>query len=116
MGKPSQTSFERRIEILFYIIRTKNTTIPELAHMFSVCEKTIYTDIVFLSRYAPIYTKSGTYGGIFILDTFKSDLFLYLTKDEEKLLEKLSGRVENEREKMLLNRILNRYAMPVIVK
>lgn len=88
----------------------------ELANMFSVCEKTIYTDIVFLSRYAPIYTKSGNYGGVFILDNFKTDLFLYLTKDEETLLEKLFDERKDEREKFLLKGVINRYSMPTVGK
>lgn len=45
-----------------------------------------------------------------ILNNFKSNLFLYLTKYEKTLLEKLP----DEREKFLLKGVINRYSMPVI--
>lgn len=45
-----------------------------------------------------------------ILNNFKSNLFLYLTKSEKTLLEKLP----DEREKFLLKGVINRYSMPVI--
>ena len=49
-----------------------------------------------------------------ILNNFKSDLFLYLAKDEKNLLEKLSDEREGERERFLLKGVINRYSMPVI--
>lgn len=45
-----------------------------------------------------------------ILNNFKSNLFLYFTKYEKTLLEKLP----DEREKFLLKGVINRYSMPVI--
>lgn len=57
--KDKITTFERRVELLFFITYRKKTTVPELVNMFSVCESTVYNDIIFLSRYAPIYTKMG---------------------------------------------------------
>ena len=55
--KDKITAFERRIEILFFLTRQRKSSIVELAKNYSVCRKTAYNDIMFLSRYAPIYTK-----------------------------------------------------------
>jgi DeoR/GlpR family transcriptional regulator of sugar metabolism len=44
--KDKITTFERRIEMLFFITYLKKTPVPELVNMFSVCESTVYNDIV----------------------------------------------------------------------
>ena len=58
---------ERRIKILEYLIFNKKTTRKELSEMFGVCVNTIVNDIDFISSIAPIYTKQGNGGGIYIL-------------------------------------------------
>lgn len=105
------TPFERRIEMLFFIVHCRQTTVPQLAEMFSVCHSTVYTDIIFLSRYAPVYTKNGLHGGVFLLGEYRSDLFLYLSKDEESLLGSLAGQACGS-EKRHLQNIIHKYAMP----
>ena len=40
--KDKITTFERRIEMLFFITHRRKTTVPELVNMFSVCEITVY--------------------------------------------------------------------------
>lgn len=105
------TTFERRLEILFFINHCKQTTVPQLAEMFSVCKSTVYTDIIFLSRYAPLYTKNGVHGGVFLLGEHRNDLFLYLSKDEETLLRSLV-RQACGKEKIYLQNIIYKYAMP----
>lgn len=107
------TTFERRIEMLFFIVHCRQTTVPQLAQMFAVCKNTVYTDITFLSRYAPVYTKNGLHGGVFILGEYRSDLFLYLSKEEERLLRYLAEQAYGI-EKQRLQNIIHKYAMPQI--
>ena len=75
--KDKITAFERRIEILFLLTKQRKSSIAELAKTFSVCRKTAYNDIMFLSRYAPIYTKGGVNGGVFVMDDYRNNMFLY---------------------------------------
>ena len=52
------STFERRIEILFLIMSSEKVTLSELAKRFSVHKNTVYNDIAFLGRYAPIRAKA----------------------------------------------------------
>ena len=61
------STFERRIEILLLIISSEKVTLSELSKRYSVHKNTVYNDITFLCRYAPIRTKSGVNGGIFLM-------------------------------------------------
>lgn len=104
-------TFERRMEMLFLILNIKETTVPILARYFDVSKATAQRDVLALSRYAPIYTKNGMYGGVFLLKGYKSDLRLHLSEDEKKLLERLAKTSEPEDARLLRN-ILHKYAMP----
>lgn len=68
------TSFERRLEILFILMRNKKCSMTELAFQYSVSDRTIRRDILFLSRYAPICTKTGLNGGAFLMDGYRKEL------------------------------------------
>ena len=109
--KDKITTFVRRVELLFFITYRKKTTVPELVNMFSVCESTVYNDIIFLSRYAPIYTKNGLHDGVFLLGDYRNDLFLYLSKDEENLLAKLAESIDGA-DKSRLQSIIHKFDMP----
>lgn len=111
--KDRLTVFERRIEMLFVLIRRRKSSVIELAETFSVCRKTAYNDLIFLSRYAPIYTKSGAGGGVFLLDGYRNDLFVYLTADEEKVL---NGLIESldAAQRTIVENIINKFAMPKV--
>ena len=61
------STFERRIEILFLLINSEKVTLSELSKRYSVHKNTVYNDIAFLGRYAPIRAKSGVNGGIFLM-------------------------------------------------
>ena len=41
---------------------------------------------MFLSRYAPIYTKGGVNGGVFLVEDYRSSILLYLSVEEEAVL------------------------------
>lgn len=105
------TSFERRIEILFFLMRVKETTITELSKLFSVCWRTAYNDIVFLSRYAPIYTKSGNHGGVYLLEGYRNELFIYLSADEEELLIELQRELPPGK-KTVIRGIIHKFSAP----
>jgi predicted DNA-binding transcriptional regulator YafY len=77
------STFERRIEILFLLINSEKVTLSELSKRYSVHKNTVYNDIAFLGRYAPIRTESGVNGGIFIRENYHCDLFRYLSSDED---------------------------------
>ena len=111
--KNQYTAFERRIEMLYLLSRYKKSSFVELANLYEVSTRTIYADIVFLSRYAPIYTKNGKNGGVFLMNEYRNDLNLHLSKDEEELLEKLAANL-NGRNAQLLRNVLNKYSMPNI--
>ena len=105
------TSFERRLEILFILMRNKKCSMTELAFQYSVSDRTIRRDILFLSRYAPICTKTGLNGGAFLMDGYRKELMLHLSRDEEALLLKIV-RTLNEKEQHLIYNIINKYALP----
>lgn len=109
--KNNLSAFERRIEMLFLFANCKKTTVTELSFYFDVSKDTIFRDVAFLSRYAPIYTKQGMFGGIYVLDDFKGNLKLHLSTDEEKLLTKLAD-TSNDTDARLLRNILHKYSMP----
>ncbi len=109
--KAIDSIFERRIEILFMLIRYRKLTVSEIKYLFKVSTNTVYNDISFLSRYAPIYTKQGKHGGIYLLEGYSDNLFVYLSRDEENLLLELTDNIEHSKQ-MLLHGIINRYSMP----
>ena len=109
--KGKLTTFERRIEMLFLITNCRKTSIMELSYYFGVCKNTVVRDIDFLSRYAPIYSKQGMYGGIFVFDKYQKNILLPLSEDEEELLKRLSKNL-NGKELHLLNTVLYKYSKP----
>ena len=106
-------TFERRIEMLFLLSKCKKTTVTELSFYFKVSKDTIFRDITFLSRYAPIYTKQGMYGGIYVVEDYIDNLKLHLSVDEENLLNRLAEN-SNDKDATLLRNIINKYSMPKI--
>ena len=105
------TSFERRLEILFILMRNKKCSMTELAFQYAVSDRTIRRDILFLSRYAPICTKTGLNGGAFLMYGYRKELMLHLSREEETLLLKIM-RTLDEKEQHIVYNIINKYAMP----
>jgi predicted DNA-binding transcriptional regulator YafY len=93
-------AFERRTKMLFYITQVKFATRLELAEEFNVSLATINRDILILSSMAPIYTKQGNGGGIYILPEFRS-YKNYLTDTEENFLYEMMLKVSNEEKRIL---------------
>lgn len=113
--KDKITAFERRIEMLFFLTKQRKSSIVELivelAENYSVCRKTAYNDIMFLSRYAHIYTKGGVNGGVFLMDDYRNSMFLYLSCDEESLLYRIMATLPLS-EKNIVANIINKYSQP----
>ena len=109
--KDKLSAFERRLEILFLLNKCKETTAVELAYYFAVSKDTIFRDVDFLNRYAPIYTKQGMYGGIYVIEDYIDNLKLHLSIDEENLLNRLAE-TSNDTDANLLRNIINKYSMP----
>lgn len=63
---------ERRTRILEFLMLHKHSTIKQLSEKFGVCVNTVVNDLYTISRIAPIYTKQGNGGGIYILPEFIS--------------------------------------------
>lgn len=91
---------ERRSKILELLIHRKQTTRFKLAMEFNVSVDTIDRDILYLSSIAPIYTKQGNKGGIYILPEYRS-YKNYLTEAEENCLYRLIEKSSNEERRIL---------------
>ncbi len=76
---------KKRTKILEFLVKKKQSTRCELATEFNVSTDTIDRDIVYLSGIAPVYTKQGNQGGIYILPEYRS-YKNYLTDEEEECL------------------------------
>ncbi len=100
---------ERRARILDYLTLKKQTTRPELAVEFDVSVDTIDRDIVYLSNIAPIYTKQGNQGGVYILPEYRS-YKNYLTRKQERCLYSLMNRANND-ERRILCQIITKFTM-----
>lgn len=104
------SAFDRRMEILLMLNQYKSITRARLAEEFSVSDDTIGRDLIALSRYAPICSRLGRYGCIYLLRDYRSEK-MYLASDEIVLLKKLISIVA-DRDRKILSRILHKFAMP----
>ncbi len=102
--------FDRRMIIMSMLLHRKKITRRSLAKELSVSYATIGRDLNELSRYIPIYTQMGRYGGIYLADEYNKPK-LYLSPNEEIFLNGLLKKV-NDKEKRIINNILNKFSMP----
>ena len=80
-------ALERRQAILELLCERRFEKMENLAFEFSVHECTIRRDIQELSLSYPLYTKTGTYGGVYVMDGFNLRT-KYLNIKQKELLEK----------------------------
>ena len=109
--KNNMTSFERRLSMLYFITKSGYCKMSELADKYLVSDRTIRRDIVFLSRYVPIFTKSGVNGAVFLLGDYRNEMFRYLSYDEEALLRRIMETLSST-EKNIVNNIINKFSQP----
>ena len=102
--------FDRRMEMLFLLVRDRKKTRRELAEKFSVSDDAVDRDIVVLSRYVPITIKRGRNGGIYLSEDYNG-IKTYLNDEEETLIREYMNNEKGER-KRILDRIIHKFAMP----
>lgn len=83
----------------------------ELSKKYSVHKNTVYNDITFLDRYAPIRAKSGVNGRIFLMEDYHNRVFRYLSYDEERVLTEIMNTLDQP-EKNIVSNIINKFSMP----
>ena len=101
------TTLERRMEILFVLLRRRHVRISELQAEFGVCRTSIKQDIQELTRHFPIRSVDGRYGGIFLDKDYRLGM-QYLTNPQANLLEKISASLTGE-DLILMRGILNMF-------
>lgn len=105
---------ERRTRILQFLAIRKQSTYAELADEFHVSINTINRDINYLSDNAPIYTKSGNRGGVYLHPEYRS-YKNYLTEEEERCLYGLIDKA-SDYEKKILRRIIIKFTRHISLK
>ena len=86
------STYERRIQILYFLSEQRKTTISELMERFDVSRSTIKRDIEILSCSKPIYTSKGRDGGVYVDSNWTMDtvyVVRYLSEEQEELLREL---------------------------
>ena len=107
-------TFERRQSLIELLCIRRYEKIENLAFEFSVSERTIRNDLQELSLLYPLYTRTGTYGGVYVADGYYLGR-QYLKTEEKQLLEELSFSVGDDQRKILAS-ILKRFSRPNKVK
>lgn len=105
---------ERRLEILKYLCRYRQATMPQLAERFGVSVRTIQRDIFEIEAtfHVPLDIRCGKYGGgVFVIGNYSFDR-AYMHEDELALLVKVQELVElqlSNKENALLSQIIKTY-------
>lgn len=82
-------SFKRRIELIYYLCRKRQTTLTEISNHFGITVRTAQRDLLAINEYVQFYTKPGRYeGGIFVVEDFGLEKF-FLPDTEIALLQKV---------------------------
>ena len=78
---------DRLIGILSILLQEEKITAPELAERFEVSRRTINRDIEDLCRAGiPIFTSQGAGGGISIMDGYRMDRTILISRDMQMIL------------------------------
>ena len=105
---------ERRLEILKYLCKFREATMPQLAEIFGVSVRTIQRDILEIEAtfHVPLDIRCGKYdGGIYVMGDYSFDRS-YMHDDELMLLSKVKKLVNGqltEKEKALFAQIIKTY-------
>lgn len=108
---------ERRRELLRILCRRGHETIKKLANELGVSERTIQRDVEILSMSEPIYTQSGRYGGVYVMEGYTLDR-MYMNDAEISMLKKLSQATSSDssllsmNERHLLGLLISQYTKP----
>ena len=66
-----ESAIARREKILEILSERRYEKMTNLAQELKVTRRTIVSDIAILSERFPIYTETGTYGGVYVVDGFR---------------------------------------------
>lgn len=100
---------ERRELLLEALLQRRQDTVTNLAAEFDVTERTIRSDIEYLTSSYPLETVRGRYGGgVRVADWYRQGR-KYLTSEQEALLNKLASTLRGE-ELATMNGILTQFA------
>jgi len=106
---------ERRCKMMKMLCRRRHETTHNLASEFGVSKRTIQRDIEALSMSEPIYTLTGKYGGVYVVDGYFMDRS-YMTEPELDVLRKIRDAAEadlsllTEEERNCLSLLLLKYS------
>ena len=104
------TAIERKQRIIEVLCERREMKMDILADMFQVSLRTICRDIQELSLTYPIYTQTGTYGGVYV----ENGYYLgkqYLSEEQEQALE-YAKQVLPEDVARLLESIQRKFSRP----
>lgn len=82
---------ERRQALLEIVCERRSVKYDVLARELNVCRKTIQRDVMILSPTYPIYTTTGHFGGVHVMDGFYLSRSSRFTQEQLDLLNKLHG-------------------------
>ena len=103
---------ERRIAIIKYLCKCRETTVAHLSVKYGVSERTIRRDLLLLSLHHPIDVRQGNGGGVFIVGDYGLDK-RYLKEGQEDLIKKYVEEVPDDEKEILLS-ILSDFGKPKV--
>ena len=107
-----QSAVDRRFRMLEWLTSRRNVTISELMNKFEVSRSTIERDIDALTRYVPIFTQRGKYGGVFLPNDYHG-YQRYLNREQELLLQGLLLGLSGEKA-VIMKSILSDFVRPTV--
>ena len=107
-----QETAERRIAIIKYLCKCRETTVVHLAVKYGVSERTIRRDLFLLSLHHPIDVRQGKGGGVSVIGNYGLDAE-YLKAAQEELIRKYVEQVPDD-EKAILLSILSDFGRPKV--
>ena len=107
-----ESAIARREKILEILSERRYEKMTNLAQELKVTRRTIVSDIAILSERFPIYTETGTYGGVYVVDGFRHRM-KYLNEIQLELLERLLRTLEGK-DKEILHSIIKTFKKPEI--
>ena len=107
-------ALERRDKIVDILCEKRHVKIEYLANEFGVSERTIRNDVLELSLSYPIYTKTGTWGGVYIAKGFYRNKD-YLSEMQETALASALDKVD-EKTRIAIQSVIDKFARPKVIR
>ena len=104
------SAIARREKILEILSERRYEKMINLAQELKVTRRTIVEDIAVLSETFPIYTETGTYGGVYVVDGFRHRM-KYLSDSQLEVLERILETLEGK-DKEVLHSIIKTFKKP----